>query len=97
MTRSTNAAVNIESINTRFHWSNSKWEVLIILFCSYQSEINGGDGIVWARYLHMNHFAVELVFPFGLPRSRTSMEQFQYYRSLRFPYCQEVDCSREFT
>lgn len=25
------------------------------------------------------------------------MEHFQYYRSLRFPYCQEVDCSREFT
>lgn len=58
---------------------------------------NGGDGIVLARYLHMNHFDVELVFPFGLPQSQTSKEHFQYYQSLHFPYRQEVDRSREFT
>lgn len=40
MTRATNAAVDFESINTRFHCLNSKLEVIIILFCSYQSEIN---------------------------------------------------------
>src|SRR5690606_12733351 len=47
---------------------------------------NGGDGVVLARYLKMNGFTVHLVFPFGLPQTKTSQEHVSYYMSLGFSY-----------
>lgn len=58
---------------------------------------NGGDGVVLARYLHMNQFHVDLVFPFGLPESATSKEHFTYYRSLHYPFRMELDRTRTYT
>lgn len=51
---------------------------------------NGGDAIVLARYLLQNGYNAELVFPFGLPKSKTAKEHFSYYKSLQFPYNEKV-------
>ncbi len=45
---------------------------------------NGGDGIVLARYLKLNGYTADLVFPVGPPRSETAKEHFRYYKSLGF-------------
>lgn len=58
---------------------------------------NGGDGVVLARYLKMNGFTVHLVFPFGLPQTKTSQEHFSYYMSLGFSYETEIDRSLDYS
>lgn len=41
---------------------------------------NGGDGIVLARYLKMNGYQVDLVFPFGESTTDISKKHLNYYR-----------------
>ena len=43
---------------------------------------NGGDGIVLARYLKMNGYQVDLVFPFGESATDVSKKHLNYYRQL---------------
>ena len=51
---------------------------------------NGGDAIVLARYLLQNGYHGELVFPMGLPKSKSAKEHFTYYKSLGFPYHEKI-------
>jgi len=45
---------------------------------------NGGDGIVLARYLKQEGYNVNLVFPFGLPKSKSAKKHLKYYQSCGF-------------
>lgn len=45
---------------------------------------NGGDGIVLARYLKQDGYQVNLVFPFGLPRTKAALKHFLYFQSCGF-------------
>src|SRR5690606_11726685 len=57
---------------------------------------NGGDAIVLARYFLQNGYNAELVFPFGLPKSKTAKEHFSYYKSLGFSYCEKVHTDEKY-
>ena len=42
---------------------------------------NGGDGIVLARYLKNNGYHASLIFPLGLPKTKTAKEHLAYYQA----------------
>ncbi|WP_062357091.1 bifunctional ADP-dependent NAD(P)H-hydrate dehydratase/NAD(P)H-hydrate epimerase [Bacillus kwashiorkori] len=42
---------------------------------------NGGDGVVLARYLKQNDYSVDLVFPFGEPKTTVAFEHYRFYQS----------------
>ena len=42
---------------------------------------NGGDGIVLARYLKNKGFDAVLIFPLGLPKTKTAREHLAYYQA----------------
>lgn len=52
---------------------------------------NGGDGIVLARYLKQNGYQVDLVLPFGEPKTNTSLEHFQFYKANGFSYSLKIN------
>ncbi len=51
---------------------------------------NGGDGIVLARYLNQWGYNVDLVFPFGEPKSDSASEHFRYYKSLGYSWSTSI-------
>ncbi|WAA13305.1 NAD(P)H-hydrate dehydratase [Fervidibacillus halotolerans] len=57
---------------------------------------NGGDGIVLARYLNLNGYKVDLVFPFGMPASVTAAEHFRFYKNLGFPFSTSIDLEKHY-
>lgn len=51
---------------------------------------NGGDGIVLARYLKQHDYQVDLVFPFGEPKSEVARKHLQFYQSVGFTWSQNI-------
>ncbi|WP_338469511.1 NAD(P)H-hydrate dehydratase [Niallia sp. XMNu-256] len=47
---------------------------------------NGGDGIVLARYLKNNRYHVSLMFPLGLPKTKTAEEHLAYYEACGYDF-----------
>lgn len=45
---------------------------------------NGGDGVVLARYLKNNGYDVSLMFPLGLPKTRTAADHLNYYLRCKY-------------
>ncbi|MCU9595547.1 NAD(P)H-hydrate dehydratase [Caldibacillus thermolactis] len=52
---------------------------------------NGGDGIVLARYLKQNQFLVDLVFPFGGPKSDVAKKHLRYYESIGYTWSLKIN------
>ena len=57
---------------------------------------NGGDGIVLARYLKQNGYQVDLVLPFGEPKTNTSLEHFQFYKANGFSYSLKINKQKKY-
>ncbi|WAA11041.1 NAD(P)H-hydrate dehydratase [Fervidibacillus albus] len=57
---------------------------------------NGGDGIVLARYLQLNGYETDLVFPFGMPASVTATEHFRFYKNLHFPFSTSINKEKHY-
>ncbi|MEE8669628.1 MAG: NAD(P)H-hydrate dehydratase [Heyndrickxia coagulans] len=45
---------------------------------------NGGDGIVLARYLKLNGYKADLIFPLGPPQTKEAAQHFSYFQSCGF-------------
>ncbi|GER66764.1 hypothetical protein BpJC7_23640 [Weizmannia acidilactici] len=45
---------------------------------------NGGDGIVLARYLKLNGYKADLIFPLGLPQTKEASQHFSYFKACGF-------------
>lgn len=89
-----NAAKNGLSVNTLMETAGRSIYYSLIPYIKKENSIlilsgkgnNGGDGIVLSRYLKQFGYQVDLVFPFGNPKSPAAKEHFRYYKSLGFSF-----------